>query len=477
MRKAYPPLIGSRYPEDAHPSEKQKQWALATCAVLTERNGDCHDLLGGQTNISDIAEMLPRDWGIRSREDLLSALLSLERGGHRRGYDEWVSHMERLSREEKGQAKRQAISAGWAQSNRWSVVWETRNKFKGAGLAGWDYSRYVALCGWGHLLGYLSEDEAWSRIMPVARLLQKTFSSWYELADNYAEGRRFWSLRATLKGGEKIRDAINTLLWSSESPWIRLKWDTSLLPEQQKDDGAAEFRAGRCWYDGFGEWKFDKKTSHTEAFRLFTRAAEKGNVDAMFWLALCHQKGAGVATNNAAEAVRWFQRAAGLGDGQAQYQLAQCYFHGRGVAKDKAKVVALLKQAVTNGGPTQAEAFLGWCYEDGYGVEKSIAEAFRLYQSAASQGDSWGQINLGDCYEQGAVVERSLLLAAKWYKRSAIGGHHEGMYRWAECLEKGTGTPKNEAEALMWYRKSAECGFAKAKKRLAELAHDAKPAP
>lgn len=468
LQRKYPPLLGERYPEDARPTEKQKQWALATCAVLTERNGGCHELLGGATNRGDIAEMLQRDWSIDCREDLLGALRSLEYGGHRKGYDDWVSYLDRLSSEQRGQARRHIAGQGGSQSNRLAVVLATREKFEATGLAGWDFSRYVALCGWGALVGYLSEEEAWQLIMPAARLLQKSFSSWYGLAENYADGRRFWSLSATLKGDEKIRDAINTLLWKEYSPWVRLKWDTSLLPAKQQEDGSAELRAGLTWFDGFGDYRAKRATTWPEAAKRFHLAAEKGNVDAMYWLGLCYSWGAGVATNQA-ESCAWFQKAADRGDGPSLYRLGMNYHWGHGVTKDSRKAFELVALAITNGCGAEAETFLGWCYEEGHGVEKSIDQAIRLYQKAADKGEPWAQTNLGECYLRGAGVERSLFLAAKWYKRAALGGHNGGMFYWAECLEKGTGTTRNEAEALAWYRKSAKLNHPKAKKRLAEL--------
>ena len=73
-------------------------------------------------------------------------------------------------------------------------------------------------------------------------------------------------------------------------------------------------------------------------------------------------------------------------------------------------------------------------------------------------------------------TEKDLVKAAHWFQQSAIGGNQDGMCLWAECLEKGNGTEKNDAEALKWYRKSAEAGCGKAKKRVAELERQSKPA-
>ena len=298
VQEKYPPLIGETYPEDAAPTEKQKQWALATCAVLTQLNALSHDVLSEQTEEADGGKTrLSKWWNINSREDLLSTLDTLERGGYRKEYDNWVQKLNHLSSEERGRAKRVAAREGGTVSNRMDTVVATRKKLEETGLAGWDFSRYISLCRWGYHAGFLTEKEAWSLIMPVARLLQNTFSSWDELADNYVEGRRFWSLRQTLKDGERLNKAVDFLRWNSFSPWARLKWNTNLLPEKQKDDGSAEFRAGKSWYFGFGNRTYDEEKCKTEAAKLFSQASQKGNADAMYWLGLCHMWGEGVATN------------------------------------------------------------------------------------------------------------------------------------------------------------------------------------
>lgn len=68
-----------------------------------------------------------------------------------------------------------------------------KDEFGEKSIAAWDYDRYISLCGWGYIAGYLSEEEAWQRIMPAARLLQKTFESWIDLGKNHVVGREFWS--------------------------------------------------------------------------------------------------------------------------------------------------------------------------------------------------------------------------------------------------------------------------------------------
>jgi hypothetical protein len=80
--------------------------------------------------------------------------------------------------------------------------------------------RYVSLCRWGVLCGYVTEDEAWRLIMPVAAGIQATFSSWEELGQNYLIGREFWSYDQTQPERAALRQVYGALLTSPLSPWV-----------------------------------------------------------------------------------------------------------------------------------------------------------------------------------------------------------------------------------------------------------------
>jgi hypothetical protein len=90
-------------------------------------------------------------------------------------------------------------------------------------------TRYIALCRWGYLVGYLSEAEAWGLIMPAAQRLQRTFVSWDELGENYLIGRQFWSPDENRQNGHLHRETLRRLLGSPDSPWKRYPWNTRLV--------------------------------------------------------------------------------------------------------------------------------------------------------------------------------------------------------------------------------------------------------
>ena len=472
----YFPYIGERYVGDATPTERQKTWALATCGMLVELNNDSHYVLGGDTNTVRIAKML-KHWDVCSREGLLDTLEWFENGGHRQRYDRLREEHEELSSGEQTLARHKAFSEGGTVSNRMDVMLATRERFTETSIAGFDFSRYVFLCGCGYQVGYLTEEEAWDRIMPVARLLQEHFPSWNELYDNYTEGRRFWSLATYLDDGEELLANVNDMKWEAYSPLRHLPWDMSLLPEEQKDDGSKEFRLGRAYYDSFGKRgsRQFKEADQAEAVRLFTAAAEKGNIDAMCWLGLCHWWGAGGLKSDMAQVTAWLTKAAELGDAQAMILLADVYHSQE--REDLNKVFEWSRKAVDAGGGPRAEHWLGMCHEFGFGTGKSYAEAFKWYEKAAKAGFPMAQNYYACCFRDGDGAEKNPATAAVWFRKSAEGGYNRGMHHWAQCLERGAGVAKNKEEALRWYKKAAEAGHDGAKKRLAELeAEQAKPA-
>ena len=208
-----------------------KAWALATSAILTERNRHRHDLLAGaqpgEETAQEMKEILSEFWGVNGREDLLRTLQALDDGGHRQGFERLGAQLERTSDE---QIKALLASQGYPDelAHRIEVVTRWYRPLGSKGLLGWDYARYVSLCRWGYAAGYLGEAEAWARILPVARKLQRAFASWRELGDNYLIGRQFWSLQQTRDNGRLYVEVYEKLVADPQSPWNRHAWATSL---------------------------------------------------------------------------------------------------------------------------------------------------------------------------------------------------------------------------------------------------------
>jgi hypothetical protein len=211
------------------PSEVQKRWALATTGLLTEFNGERHDILGGveltEEEITRQKRLLSEWWGVDCREDLFFVLDWIEQVGHRRRFEEMGQYMKKLQEDE---FRSMLSELAQEDSSSWETVLRSWFWLGKKSLIGWDFCRYIHLCRKGYFLGYISESEAWNLIMPKARLLQQTFESWKDLGENYLIGREFWSLERTKASGWYFQQAFKKLLESPESPWHTLPWELNL---------------------------------------------------------------------------------------------------------------------------------------------------------------------------------------------------------------------------------------------------------
>ena len=215
------------------PVEGVKGWALGCAAVIFERNHDGHNTLAGipltQVDIKDKKELLSRCWGIKNRKDLLSRIQGLETGNYRESFAKWGKMISQMS-EEQWEAFKQPSKQDKATLQQLEISRNYYREFGPKSLIGWDFCRVINLCRFGYGAGYLSEEEAWEKIMPTARLLQDTFASWEEMGRNYIIGRV-----VELGDSEKLHkeclrreDAMQRLLDMPTSPWRRYRWDMDL---------------------------------------------------------------------------------------------------------------------------------------------------------------------------------------------------------------------------------------------------------
>ncbi|MEW6536139.1 MAG: DUF1266 domain-containing protein [Candidatus Auribacterota bacterium] len=225
-------------------TDQQKAWSLATTALLSEVNWEEHTTLAGEEQSSDDIlkqkEDLQEWWGIYNRSDLLDTLSYLEYYGHSRKYDEIAANISTSETILKGITLQQVDNDIQEAENRLSVVKQYYKELGDKRLTAWDYCRYIHLCRKGYLIGYLRESEAWGKIMPIARKLQKTYTSWKELGKHYLIGRQFWSYEYTQKKGIQFQGAYVDLLTDPQSPWTTIPWDLDLHPQEVSNKEAEQ---------------------------------------------------------------------------------------------------------------------------------------------------------------------------------------------------------------------------------------------
>jgi hypothetical protein len=212
---------------------QQKSRALAFSAILASVNNESLAELN-EGPVSDEVrkrelQLLDEWWNVKSRDDLLNTLKWIEEGGHRKVLWEMREHLKLLPVENLlDEIFKDTGDKDKFNSKLMAALSLGKPKRKVVDITAWDYGRYISLCRWGYQAGYITEEEAWERIFPAARYLQKSYSSWNEYAEDYLRGREFWSLTQTIMNGYIHREVAAKLLADPKGIWNSASWGVSL---------------------------------------------------------------------------------------------------------------------------------------------------------------------------------------------------------------------------------------------------------
>jgi hypothetical protein len=215
--------------EVPQPLTPQQAWALALSGVMTEVNDDWHDALSfnkmNRTHKRRYKQILRESWNIHNRYELLMTLEATEYDGH-------AQSLAAVKKEigENPDALTAGRFGGFRSGGRYlRYVAANWNIYRDRTILAWDWGRCVSLCRWGYGSGYLSEEEAWEKIMYYARKIQPLYTSWEDYGFDYFMGRVFW---ASGFGEEKeyfeVTKVIYDDLTSYGGYWKSLEWDISL---------------------------------------------------------------------------------------------------------------------------------------------------------------------------------------------------------------------------------------------------------
>lgn len=94
-----------------------------------------------------------------------------------------------------------------------------------------------------------------------------------------------------------------------------------------------------------------RRQDYTEAFRLYSEAAEQGNIDAIYQIAGMYYMGRGVAQNYG-EAARWYRKGCDKGDSNSMFRLGIMYEEGQGVPQDYDEAARWYEKSAAKGNPT-----------------------------------------------------------------------------------------------------------------------------
>jgi len=208
----------------------REAWAMAADAVFIEINGEKYDFLGGWSKNpgqqKDKQRALVEWWGIENRQDLLTELQQLEEHGHRESFKKMGEEQLSLSDAQYHQMLQKLEKTDPKAQVRFMLV---HNYYKTLGtksIIAFDFIRHINLCRWGYAAGYITSEEAWSRIYSSAQVLQVTFDSWQDMSENYLLGRIFWS--GDLSRNKDMLEGLERMKKRPQNPWLINKWDRNL---------------------------------------------------------------------------------------------------------------------------------------------------------------------------------------------------------------------------------------------------------
>jgi uncharacterized protein len=188
----------------------------------------------------------------------------------------------------------------------------------------------------------------------------------------------------------------------------------------------------------------------TKAARWYQLAAQRGDRNAMFALAIFHIARRG-GLHDRAEAAKLLTAAAKLGSAPAAYDLGLLYLEGQQFPKDFGRAAELFKMASQQGN-AEAQYALATLYKDGKGVEKNPEEATRLLAAAALADNIDAQVEYAIALFNGTGVPgRDKAKAVALLRKAALRGSPIAQNRLAWLLSVGDGAAANPIEAIKWH--------------------------
>jgi len=126
--------------------------------------------------------------------------------------------------------------------------------------------------------------------------------------------------------------------------------------------------------------QFGPQEDFKESFKWAQLAAEQGNGDGMWALALCYEPGRGTAVDTG-KAIEWYRKGMEIGHAPSQHSLGCYYMRGDQLQQDKKQAFDLFMKSAEQGYALALEA-VGSCYQFGNGVDDDMGKAVEWYEKA-----------------------------------------------------------------------------------------------
>ena len=172
--------------------------------------------------------------------------------------------------------------------------------------------------------------------------------------------------------------------------------------------------------------------SDAEAIARLRRHVENEVPEAIACLGDVYREGAYGHVASAKKAAKLYKRAVELGNVNAMNNLGHFYNNGLGVKLDKKKAERLYRMASDRGDPRAQNNMGGHLHQTG-----DLEGSFHYWRLSAEQGLLQAQHNVGCAYLHGRGVERDREEAKRWFARAAARGFEPCIDALAKLAEGG----------------------------------------
>jgi ankyrin repeat protein len=208
----------------AQPLSTAQSWALAVALPYPQINGEDPHVLGFNST-ADVVAQLKLDWGVHDKDSLVKTLDTLRDLGQHTGFQAEGARLAAMADADFDSL----VTAHPDKADHLKALRASYVKWKDKSGLAWDICRSANLVNMGYDANYITEDEAWARLLEIARTAQSNFTSWQELSDNFLDGREIWAN----KRSPDFEACAKLLLDPTEqnSPWNQLPWQTDLASQ------------------------------------------------------------------------------------------------------------------------------------------------------------------------------------------------------------------------------------------------------
>lgn len=229
-----------------------------------------------------------------------------------------------------------------------------------------------------------------------------------------------------------------------------------LITKAGQGDASAQYDLGECYWDGSN----GAEQSYEKAIEYYEKAADQGNIDAIYSLGYCYATGTGIE-KNVERAEQLLTYAVDNGSVIAAAKMGSFYYWGDFFPEDRAKGYRYLKYAADNG-DAHSMAVVGDIYLSGYGAYEGWGpakdeELGRQYiERACEKKDSYALFKAGTNYCGGYDgYPEDNVKGTQYLKEAAELGHNYAQLSYAIKCWNGDGVPQSPSEYAKWMRESA----------------------